>query len=133
MFPEAILNVQKKITIYKALNDQDVADMKMAQYLLQLGVLKGAVNQYEDALRNYREAEKIVKKLAATDPQAKAEEQAVKKAIEEMLALQKKGDNRGKVAQQKAAPNQNYKVAMYVTICAAAAGLIAYAVMKNRK
>jgi hypothetical protein len=36
--------------------------------LLQLGVLKGAVNQYEDALRNYREAEKIVKKLAATDP-----------------------------------------------------------------
>jgi len=30
MFPEAILNVQKKITIYKALNDQDVADMKMA-------------------------------------------------------------------------------------------------------
>jgi len=66
--------------------------------LLQLGVLKGAVNQYEDALRNYREAEKIVKKLAATDPQAKAEEQAVKKAIEEMLALQKKGDNGGKVA-----------------------------------
>jgi biopolymer transport protein ExbB/TolQ len=30
MFPEAILNVQKKITIYKVLNDQDVADMKMA-------------------------------------------------------------------------------------------------------
>ncbi len=34
MYPEAILNVQKKITIYKALNDQDVADMKMAQYLM---------------------------------------------------------------------------------------------------
>lgn len=34
MYPEAILNVQKKITIYKALNDQDVADLKMAQFLL---------------------------------------------------------------------------------------------------
>jgi hypothetical protein len=61
--------------------------MKMASYLLQLGALKGAVKQYEDALRNYREAEKIVKKLAATDPQAKVEEAAVKKAIDEMIAL----------------------------------------------
>lgn len=95
--------------------------------------MKGAVKQFEDALRNYREAEKIVKKLAATDPQAKAEEQAVKKAIEEMIALQKKGDNGGKVVQQKAAPNQNMKVALLVTVCAAAAGLIAYAVMKSRK
>lgn len=34
MYPEAILNVQKKITIYKALNDQDVADMNIAKYLL---------------------------------------------------------------------------------------------------
>ena len=34
MFPEAILNVQKKITIYKALNDQDVADLNIAKYLL---------------------------------------------------------------------------------------------------
>jgi hypothetical protein len=95
--------------------------------------LKGAVTQYDDAIRNYREAEKIVKKLASTDPQAKTEEQTVKKAIDDMIAAQKKGDNGGKVAQQKAAPNQNLRIAAYVTICAAAAGLLAYVVMKNRK
>ena len=50
-----------------------------------------------------------------------------------MIAAQKKGDNGGKVAQQKAAPNQNLSIAAYVTICAAAAGLLAYVVMKNRK
>jgi len=95
--------------------------------------LKGAVTQYDDAIRNYRQAEKIVKKLASTDPQAKAEEQSVKKAIDEMIAAQKKGDNGGKVAQQKAASNENLRIAAYVTICAAAAGLLAYVVMKSRK
>lgn len=86
MFPEAILNVQKKITIYKALNDQDAADLNIAKYLLQLGTVQGAVKKYDDAIRNYKEAEKIVKKLAPTDPQAKGEEESLKKAIESMIA-----------------------------------------------
>jgi phosphoenolpyruvate carboxylase len=53
--------------------------------LLQLGTVQGAVKKYDDAIRNYREAEKIVKKLAPTDPQAKAEEETLKKAIEDMI------------------------------------------------
>lgn len=97
MFPEAILNVQKKITIYKALNDQDTADLNIANYLLQLGTVQGAVKKYDDAIRNYKEAEKIVKKLAPTDPKAKAEEESVKKAIEGMVAAQKNAEKGGKV------------------------------------
>ena len=115
MYPDAILNVQKKITIYKALNDQDVADLNIAKYLLQLGSVQGAVKKYDDALRNFREAEKIIKKLAPTDPQAKAEEESIKKAIEEMVAKQKKEEKGApeKVVQNKAAaPNSNFKFAV---------------------
>jgi hypothetical protein len=54
--------------------------------------VQGGVKKYDDALRNFREAEKIIKKLAPTDPQAKAEEERIKKAIEEMVAKQKKED-----------------------------------------
>ncbi len=52
------------------------------------------LNKYDDALRNYKASEKIVKKLGLTDPQAKAEEAPVKKAIEDLIAEQKKHENK---------------------------------------
>jgi tetratricopeptide (TPR) repeat protein len=90
MYPDAILNVQKMITIYKALNNQKVADFNIAMYLQWLGTVQGAVKKYDDALRNFREAEKIFKELAPYKPQAMEEEESIKKAIEEMVAKQKK-------------------------------------------
>jgi hypothetical protein len=60
--------------VYKNINGQDSEDMNIAKYLLQMGTVHRAMNKYDDALRNYRTGEKLIKKLALTDPQAKAEE-----------------------------------------------------------
>ena len=136
MYPESLLNVQQKISVYKNINGQDAEDMNIAKYLMQMGTVHRAMNKYDDALRNYQASEKLIKKLSLTDPQAKAERETLKKAIEDLIAAQKKFENKAdvKVVNNKAAaPNSNFKLAMYVTICAAAAGLIAFAVMKNKK
>ena len=136
MYTESLVNVQQKITVYKNINGQDAEDMNIVKYQLQFGTVHAAMNKYDAALFDYQIGEKLCKKLGTTDPQAKAEEGAIKKAIEDLIAAQKKFKNKAdvKVVNNKAAaPNSNFKLAMYVTICAAAAGLIAFAVMKNKK
>ena len=74
MYPEALLNVQQRISIYKALNGQEAEDMTIAKYLLQLGTIQKTLAKFDDALRNYKASEKMIKKLGLTDPLAKAEE-----------------------------------------------------------
>lgn len=134
MYSENILNIQKKITVYKALNGQDVEDINIARYLLQLGTVYRALKKYDDALRSYKESEKIIKRIAPTNPEAKLEEAPIKKVIEETLKEKAKNEGKdGKQVQPRALPNSNYKIAMYATVCVAAAGLIAYAVMKKRQ
>lgn len=39
MYPEVLLNVQQKISVYKALNGQNIEDLTIAKYLLQLGTI----------------------------------------------------------------------------------------------
>ena len=95
MYQEDILIIQKKITIYKALNGQDIEDLTMVKFILQLGSCYRVLTKYDDALRSYRSAEKIIKKLAATDPEAKREEAPIKKVIEDLLKEQATQDGKG--------------------------------------
>jgi len=53
MYPESLLNVQQKISVYKNINGQDAEDMNIAKYLMQMGTVHRAMNKYDDALRNY--------------------------------------------------------------------------------
>ncbi len=53
MYSENILNIQKKISVYKALNGQDVEDLTIAKFLIQLGTSYKQLTKYDDALRSY--------------------------------------------------------------------------------
>ena len=43
----------------------------MASYITRSGILNFYLQKFDDSVRNLNEAEKIIKKLVATDPEAK--------------------------------------------------------------
>ena len=91
-YAEALQIVQKKISIYKALNGAEIADWKIQDYLLEMAVVNVKLNKFEDSERNCTEAEKIQKKIPQSDPEWKKKEEEVKKLREELNKLKKVGD-----------------------------------------
>jgi hypothetical protein len=72
LFKEALINNLRLISIYKELNGQDVCDKVLAQYIMRTAYINFFLQKFDDALRNLSGAEKIYKKLAPSDPEAKA-------------------------------------------------------------
>lgn len=68
---EALLMNEKAIGIYKTLNGADIEDQTLSSYLIQCSYIQKALGKTDDALRFIDEALKILKKLAASDPQSK--------------------------------------------------------------
>jgi hypothetical protein len=54
-----LLVIQKKISIYKALNGAEVADFKLQQFLFEMAMANMKLSKIEDAERNIVEAEKV--------------------------------------------------------------------------
>ncbi len=77
-----MLIIQKKISIYKALNGAEVADFKIIDYLFEMSLVNMKLNKLEDAERNIAEAEKVFKKIPATNPDYKKREGDFKKMRE---------------------------------------------------
>lgn len=63
MFTEDLLISQKKISIYKALNGDDISDLTLATYIEDLAGDNFALGKFDDSLRSILECEKIYKKL----------------------------------------------------------------------
>lgn len=54
------------------MNGQDVSDKTLSGYIERTAYINFFLQKFDDSLRNMNEAEKILKKLAPTDPEAKA-------------------------------------------------------------
>jgi len=65
MYTDALLIVQKKVSIYKALNGNDAIDSQFTTYVVEMGLINFALRKFDDAIENWKEAEKLVKKLPA--------------------------------------------------------------------
>jgi tetratricopeptide (TPR) repeat protein len=66
-YTEALLNVQKKISIFKALNGNDAVDTNFVTYMVEMGLIHYALAKFDDAISNWKEAEKLCKKLSPSE------------------------------------------------------------------
>jgi tetratricopeptide (TPR) repeat protein len=64
-YMEALLTVQKKISIFKALNGNDSADSVLVTYIVELGLIHYALRRFDEAIETWREAEKVTKRIPA--------------------------------------------------------------------
>ena len=86
-----MLVIQKKISIYKALNGAEVADFKLQDFLFEMSMVNMKLNKIEDAERNLVEAEKLQKKFPAGDAETKKREADFKKMKDELAKHKKSG------------------------------------------
>ena len=138
MLSEALLTVQKKISIYKALNGNDVVDKVLIQYIVELGALHQKLKKNDDAIRNLNEGLKLCKQLLQRQPdqEIKDYETEINKLIEQ---YKKEGTSvKGSKVQSKKSlkqsliPDSPLKIALWATFFAGVAGLTAYAIMKKK-
>lgn len=94
MYEDAVLNTQKRISIYKVLyseeNDSQLLDMAML--IAVLGKGKTMISKYDDALIHYKEAENILKRITESkknDLRIEVEEN-IRDGIKEVIENQKK-------------------------------------------
>jgi tetratricopeptide (TPR) repeat protein len=80
-YTEALLIVQKKVSIYKALNGADSVDTVFITYVIEMGLINYALRKFDDAIENWREAEKLTKKLSPAD-NPKEQEAQIQKFIQ---------------------------------------------------
>lgn len=90
LFTEGLVIVQKKISIYKAINGDSIIDGTMTNYVTELGMMNYALKKFDDAISNWKDAEKLVKKLGP-DQNPKEHEAQIKKFIAE--AQKKKAED----------------------------------------
>ncbi len=90
-----MLVIQKKISIYKALNGAEVADFKLQDFLFEMAMVNMKLNKIEDSERNIVEAEKLLKKFPAGDAETKKREGDCKKMRDELAKHKKTGGAAG--------------------------------------
>ena len=130
---EALLVSQKKISIYKALNGNDAKDGKFFIYLYEMGIINQALNKYDDAITNFKEAEAIVKKLPK-DEQTKAWEDQIKILIDRVNKEKGVVDKvQTKPLIQRILPDTPAKMVVWATLFAGIAGFAAYTILKKKQ
>jgi hypothetical protein len=60
-FTEALLLSQKRVSIYKALNGNDVKDIRLATYLNEMAQVNFVLKKFDDALAIWHELLKFIK------------------------------------------------------------------------
>ena len=132
---EALITNQRLTSIYKELNGQDVQDKTLANYITRSSIINFFLQKFDDSLRNLNEAEKILKKLAPTDPEAKealASIQVNKKTFEEKRKEFENLKPKQLKAKSKLIPDTPLKIALLATVVAGIVGTAAFLILKKR-
>lgn len=137
MYTDALLIVQKKVSIYKALNGNDAIDSQFTTYVVEMGLINFALRKFDDAIENWKEAEKLVKKLPASDDPKTQEAQIqkfIQQAIREKAGSEKvvAGKER-KTLLQLIKPDSTPKMLAWAAVFAGAAGFVAYTILKKKQ
>jgi hypothetical protein len=64
------------------LNGNNVVDRNLVCYIIELGVVNGFLNKYDDAMQSFKEGEKLVKKITNPEDDPKGMEDQIKKLME---------------------------------------------------
>ena len=76
--------VQRRISIYKALNGNDFVDKTFLKYMVDLGTVNLKISKWDDAILAFKEALKIGKKIStATAVEIKAWDVEITKLLDQ--------------------------------------------------
>lgn len=132
---QALKLIQKKISIHKALNGADTVDRSLVSYIIELGFVNFRLRKFDDAIQNFKEAEKIYSKMPEGEDKGNPQEFAlqIKKYIEEANKQKNAaGASSTKTLRQRLFPDTPVKMAVYATVFAGIAGLVAFAIFKKK-
>ena len=138
-YAEDLQVIQKKISIYKALNGAEVADFKLQDYMFEMTLVNIKLKKFEDADRLISEAEKILKKIPQSEPDWKKREDDIKKLRDELTKAKKGGAETSgdktavqKKHQARAQPQSNILLYAGVVTIAGVIGALAYQFLKRK-
>ena len=133
-FNDGLLLCQKRVSIYKALNGNDVKDMRLVVYLNEMAQVNFVLKKLDDAVTIWNESLKILKAIPRTEESPKWEA-GIKQFIER--AQKDKGAAVDPIEVQQSffkriLPNTTGKMLVWASVFAGIAGFAAYSILKKR-
>ena len=131
-YGEALRDIIKVITLHKQMHGNDVKDIKMASYLLKLGVINHLLKRYDDAIRTLKDSENMLKKMPKDDQIVKELTKELNDLRTAVLKEKFEYDKQFKkplLARIK--PDTPAKMAIWVSLLGIS-GMIAFTLLKKR-